>query len=165
MGHAAPFAFDPGYQPAPGIARYLCGTPPVIQAAALECGVDSVLAAEPLGGMAALRAKSLALTRAFADLVESRCAGHGLTRVSPRDDAQRGSQVCFAHPTHGYAMVQALIARGVVGDFRAPQILRFGFTPLYLRYADVWDAVEHMRQMLQGEEWRQARFNERAAVT
>jgi len=165
MGHAAPFEFTPGYRPAPGIRRYLCGTPPVLSLAVLECGVDSVLAAEPLGGMAALRAKSLALTRAFADLVESRCAGHGLTRVSPRDDAQRGSQVCFAHPTHGYAMVQALIARGVVGDFRAPQILRFGFTPLYLRYADVWDAVEHMRQMLQGEEWRQARFNERAAVT
>ncbi|MBX3645887.1 MAG: kynureninase [Rubrivivax sp.] len=165
MGHAAPFEFTPGYRPAPGIRRYLCGTPPVLSLAVLECGVDSVLAAEPLGGMAALRAKSLALTRAFADLVESRCAGHGLTRVSPRDDAQRGSQVCFAHPTHGYAMVQALIARGVVGDFRAPQILRFGFTPLYLRYADVWDAVEHMRQMLQGEEWRQTRFNQRAAVT
>lgn len=165
MGHAAPFEFTPGYRPAPGIRRYLCGTPPVLSLAVLECGVDSVLAAEPLGGMAALRAKSLALTRAFADLVESRCAGHGLTRVSPRDDAQRGSQVCFAHPTHGYAMVQALIARGVVGDFRAPQILRFGFTPLYLRYVDVWDAVEHMRQMLQGEEWRQTRFNQRAAVT
>lgn len=165
MGHAAPFEFTPGYRPAPGIRRYLCGTPPVLGLAALECGVDTVLAAESLGGMAALRAKSLALTRAFAALVEERCAGHGLSLVSPRDDAQRGNQVCFAHPTHGYPMVQALIARGVVGDFRAPQVLRFGFTPLYLRFVDVWDAVEHLRQMLQREEWREARFNQRAAVT
>jgi kynureninase len=165
MGHAAPFEFTPGYRPAPGIRRYLCGTPPVLGLAALECGVDTVLAAEAHGGMAALRAKSLALTRAFAALVEERCAGHGLRLVSPRNDAVRGSQVCFAHPTHGYAMVQALIARGVVGDFRAPDILRFGFTPLYLRFVDVWDAVERMRQMLHNEEWREARFNQRAAVT
>ena len=165
MGHAAPFEFTPGYRPAPGIRRYLCGTPALISLAALECGVDTVLAAEAQGGMAALRAKSLALTRAFAELVETRCAGLGLTLVSPRDDAKRGSQVCFAHPTHGYAMVQALIARGVVGDFRAPQVLRFGFTPLYLRFVDVWDAAEHLRQMLQSEEWREARFNQKAAVT
>ena len=165
MGHAAPFEFTPGYRPAPGIRRYLCGTPAVISLAALECGVDTVLAAEPHGGMHALRAKSLALTRAFAGLAEERCAGLGLTLVSPRDDAQRGSQVCLAHPTHGYAMVQALIARGVVGDFRAPQVLRFGFTPLYLRFVDVWDAVEHLRDMLQREEWREARFNQKAAVT
>ena len=165
MGHAAPFEFTPGYRPAPGIRRYLCGTPAVISLAALECGVDTVLAAEPHGGMHALRAKSLALTRAFAGLVEERCAGLGLTLVSPRDDAQRGSQVCLAHPTHGYAMVQALIARGVVGDFRAPQVLRFGFTPLYLRFVDVWDAVEQLRDMLQREEWREARFNQKAAVT
>jgi kynureninase len=165
MGHAAPFEFTPGYRPAPGIRRYLCGTPPVLGLAALECGVDTVLAAEGLGGMAALRTKSLALTRAFSALVEERCAGHGLTLVSPRDDAVRGSQVCFTHPTHAYAMVQALIARGVVGDFRAPHILRFGFTPLYLRFVDVWDAVERMRQMLHNEEWREARFNQKAAVT
>lgn len=165
MGHAAPFEFTPGYRPAPGIRRYLCGTPPVIGLAALECGVDTVLAAEAHGGMAALRTKSLALTHAFAKGVEERCAGFDLTLVSPRDDAIRGSQVCFAHPTHGYAMVQALIARGVVGDFRAPDILRFGFTPLYLRFVDVWDAVERMRQMLHDEEWREARFNQKAAVT
>ena len=165
MGHAAPFEFTEGYRPAPGIRRYLCGTPAVLSLAALECGVDTVLAAETHGGLPALRAKSLALTRAFTDLVETRCAGFGLTLASPRDDALRGSQVCFAHPTHGYAMVQALIARGVVGDFRAPDILRFGFTPLYLRHVDVWDAVEHLRQMLQREEWREARFNQRAAVT
>jgi kynureninase len=174
MGHAAPFEFTPGYRPAPGIRRYLCGTPPLLSLAALECGVDTVLAAEPLGGMAALRRKSLALTRAFATLVEARCSGHGLTRVSPIEDTLRGSQVCFAHPSIGYPVMQALIARGVVGDFRAGDkshpagagdILRFGFTPLYSRFTDVWHAVEHLRQVLEGGEWREARFNQRAAVT
>jgi len=165
MGHAAPFEFTPDYRPAAGIRRYLCGTPPVLSLAALECGVDTVLAAEALGGLAALRRKSLALTRAFADGVESRCAGHGLKLVSPRDDALRGSQVCFAHPSIGYPVMQALIARGVVGDFRAPDILRFGFTPLYTRFVDVWHAVGHLQQVLEGGEWREARFNQRAAVT
>jgi kynureninase len=174
MGHAAPFEFTPDYRPAPGITRYLCGTPAVLAMAALECGVDTVLAAEPLGGMAALRAKSLAMTRAFAARVEARCAGHGLSLVSPRDDALRGSQVCLAHPEIGYPVVQALIARGVIGDFRAGDrtrpsgawdILRFGFTPLYLRFVDVWDAVEHLAEVLERGEWREARFNRKAAVT
>lgn len=170
MGHAAPFRFTPDYQPAPGISRYLCGTPPVISLAALECGVDTVLAAEPHGGMAALREKSLALTRLFAELVEQRCAGFGLSVVSPREDTLRGSQVCLTREDGAYAIVQALIARGVIGDFRAgdagaPDILRFGFTPLYVGYADVWDAVEHLVQVMQREEWREARFNQRAAVT
>jgi kynureninase len=165
MGHAAPFDFDPAYRPAPGIRRYLCGTPPVLSLAALECGVDTLLAAEVYGGIGALRAKSVALTEAFAGLVESRCAGHGLKRVSPREAAQRGSQVCFSHPEIGYAVMQALIARRVVGDFRAPDVLRFGFTPLYTRFADVWHAADHLQQVLQREEWREARFNRRAAVT
>lgn len=163
MGHAAPFEFTPGYRPAPGIARYLCGTPPVLSMAALECGVDTVLAAEPFGGMSALRRKSLALTRLFAAEVEARCPE--LTLVSPRDDAQRGSQVCFAHPEIGYPVVQALIARGVIGDFRAPDILRFGFTPLYLRFVDAFDAAVHLQQVLTSGEWRDARFNQRNAVT
>jgi kynureninase len=165
IGHAAPFEFTPGYRPARGISRYLCGTPPVLSLAALECGVDTVLAAHPLGGMAALRAKSSALTRLFADLVDERCAGAGLTVVSPRDDTQRGSQVCLARDVGAYAIVQALIARNVIGDFRAPDVLRFGFTPLYLRYVDVWDAVEQLREVMASGEWREARFNQRAAVT
>jgi kynureninase len=165
MGHAAPFAFDPGYRPAPGIARYLCGTPPVIQVAALECGVDTVLAAAPLGGMDALRSKSLALTELFMRLVAERCGGHGLGLVTPHEAPQRGSQVSYTLAEGGYAIVQALIARGVVGDFRATDILRFGFTPLYLRFVDVWDAVEHLRQVLETNEWRHERFHRKAAVT
>jgi kynureninase len=179
-GHAAPFAFTPGYQPAPGINRYLCGTPPVLAMAALECGVDTLLAAQPLGGMAAIRAKSLALTRLFIDLVQQRCGGHGLQFSSPDVDAERGSQVCLAFApdsTAGragaaFAVVQALIARRVVGDFRAgdaqdglPDILRFGVTPLYTRFADVWDAVDQLRQVLQTAQWREPRFNQRGVVT
>jgi len=165
LGHAAPFEFTPDYQPAAGITRFICGTPPVLSLAALECGLDSVLAAEPFGGMPALRAKSLALTALFAQLVEARCGGRGLTLESPREDARRGSQVCFTHETAGYPIMQALIARGVVGDFRAPDILRFGFTPLYVRFVDVWDAVEQLLQVLESGEWKQARFNQRSAVT
>ncbi len=162
-GHAAPFEFTLGYRPAAGISRYLCGTPAVLSLAALECGVDTLLAAEPLGGMAALRAKSLALTRLFAQRVQATCPA--LQRVSPADDAWRGSQVCLAHAEWGYPVMQALIARGVVGDFRAPDILRFGFAPLYLRFVDAWDAAEHLRQVLEGGEWRRPEFNQRQAVT
>ena len=165
MGHAAPFEFDPAYRPAPGIARYQCGTPAVLSLAALECGVDTLLAAAPLGGMAALRAKSIALTDLFIALVDERCAGHGLECITPREHARRGSQVSFARGEGAFAIVQALIARGVVGDFRAPDVMRFGFTPLYLRFVDVWDAVEHLRQVLASGEWQQARFNRKAAVT
>ena len=163
IGHAAPFEFTPGYRPAEGIARYLCGTPAVLSLAALECGVDTALAAEPLGGMAALRRKSLALTRLFADRVQATCPQ--LALASPVDDAQRGSQVCFAHPDIAYPVVQALIARGVIGDFRAPDVLRFGFTPLYLRFVDAFDAAEHLRQVLDSGEWQAPQFNQKHAVT
>jgi len=175
-GHAAPFEFTPHYRPAPGVARYLCGTQPIIALAGLECGIDSVLAAEAFdagqGPMAALRAKSLALTDAFITLVEQRCAGR-FTLVTPREHGRRGSQVCLALRDGGagaYAIVQALIARGVIGDFRAgdaqmPDILRFGFTPLYLGFEDVWNAVEHLVQVLDREEWKRPEFNQKLAVT
>ncbi len=163
MGHASPFEFTPDYRPAAGISRYLCGTPAVLAMAALECGVDTVLAAEPFGGMAALRRKSLALTRLFTERVEALCPG--LTLASPRDDALRGSQVCFAHTEIGYPVMQALIARGVIGDFRAPDILRFGFTPLYVRFVDAFDAAVHLQQVLDSGEWQRAAFNQRQAVT
>ncbi len=175
-GHAAPFAFTPDYRPAAGITRYQCGTQPIISLSALECGVDATLSAKPFGGMAALRSKSLALTDLFIALAEERCAGHGLSLVTPREHAKRGSQVCLAREASdgeagAYAIVQALIARGVIGDYRAgdganhPDILRFGFTPLYLGYADVWDAVEHLKQVLASGEWRRPEFNRTHAVT
>ena len=165
LGHAAPFEFTEDYRPAVGIQRFVCGTPPVLSMAALDCGVDVFADAERFGGMAALRHKSLALTALFIDLVEARCAGHGLALVTPRDDALRGSQASFARAEGAYAIMQALIARGVIGDFRAPDILRFGFTPLYTRFVDAWDAAEQLAAVLASGEWREARFNQRAAVT
>ena len=165
LGHAAPFDFAPGYRPASGIARFACGTPPIVSLAALECGVDTVLAAEALGGMPALREKSLALTDLCIELVDARCGGFGLTQCTPRDPALRGSQVSYSREEGAYVIMQALIGRGVIGDFRAPDVLRFGLAPLYTRHVDVWDAVEHLRQVLQSGEWRDARFSARAAVT
>jgi kynureninase len=165
LGHAAPFEFTSDYRPAGGVSRFMCGTPPVLSLAALECGVDTLLAAEPLGGLPALRRKSLALTELFIALVESRCAGQGLSLITPRDAHERGSQVSFTRPEGAYAIVQALIERNVIGDFRAPDVLRFGFTPLYTRFVDVWDAVEHLRGVLASGLWREARFNVKAAVT
>jgi kynureninase len=170
-GHAAPFAFTPDYQPAPGITRYQCGTQPIISLSALECGLEVFEAAESLGGMTALRAKSLALTDLFIQLIEERCADHGLGLATPRAHAQRGSQVCLTRSEGAYAIVQALIARGVVGDFRAGDggrhldILRFGFTPLYIGFEDVWNAVEHLKQVLESGEWQRHEFNQKHAVT
>jgi len=160
MGHAEPFAFAPGYRAAEGIARALVGTPPILSLAALEVGVDLALEAD-LGDV---RAKSEALGETFITLVEGDCAGLGLRLASPRDPKQRGSQVCFAHD-EGYAIMQALIARGVIGDFRAPDILRFGFAPLYVRFADVGHAVRHLREVLQHREWDRPEFKRRATVT
>ena len=170
-GHAAPFAFTPDYQPAAGVHRYLCGTQPVLSLALLECGLDVFKAADALGGMRALRSKSLALTDLFIDLVEQRCQGHGLELATPRQHAERGSQVSLTREQGAYAIVQALIARGVVGDFRAgdgnqyPDILRFGFTPLYLGFADVWNAVEQLHQVLASGEWQKPAFQQKQVVT
>jgi kynureninase len=142
-GHAAPFAMAPGFTPSEGIGRALCGTQPIVSLALVECGLDVFEETD----MAAIRAKSLALTDLFIALVEARCGGHPLGLVTPRGHARRGSQVSLTHP-HGFAVMAALIARGVIGDYREPGIMRFGFTPLYTSFADVWDAVEILRAIL-----------------
>ncbi len=142
-GHAAPFAMAPAFAPADGIARALCGTQPIVSLAMVECGLDIY----DQTSMTALRAKSLALTDLFIELVEQRCAAHPLGLVTPREHARRGSQVSFTHP-HGYAVMAALIARGVIGDYREPAIMRFGFTPLYTSFTDVWDAVDILCDIL-----------------
>jgi kynureninase len=142
-GHAAPFEMAPGFVPTDGIGRALCGTQPIVSLAMVECGLDVF----GQTSMAAIRTKSLALTDLFIELVEQRCADHPLGLVTPREQARRGSQVSFTHP-HGYAVMSALIARGVIGDYREPAIMRFGFTPLYTSFADVWDAVEILRDIL-----------------
>ena len=170
-GHAAPFAFTPDYQPAKGITRFQCGTQPILSLTALDCGLDAMLAAEPLGGMSALHQKSLALTGLFMQLVRTQLHGHGFGIATPAEEALRGSQVSLTRTDGAYAIVQALIERGVIGDFRAgdggqhADILRFGFTPLYIGYADVWRAADQLLQVMQSGEWQDARFSQKQAVT
>jgi kynureninase len=160
MGHAAPFAFDDAYRPADGIARFLCGTPPMLSLLALECGVDMFDGVE----LRVLAEKGQRLASLFIELVENRCAGHGLALLTPRDPAARGSHVSFAHPD-AWPIMQAMIEHGVIGDFRAPDVLRCGFTPLYLGFEDVWRAVEILRDILVTDAWREPRFQVRARVT
>ena len=160
LGHAAPFAFETGYRPGQGIARTMVGTPPVLSLAALEVGIDIALQAP----MEQVRAKSVRQTTIFAELLEQVGAGLGFQLASPRDAARRGSQVCLAHG-QAYAIMQALIARGVIGDFRAPDILRFGITPLYTRYVDLFDAAEALRLVMAGGEWQAPEHQTRRAVT
>lgn len=170
-GHAAPFEFTPDYQPAKGITRYQCGTQPVLSLVALDTGLDAFLEVEKLGGMPALRKKSLALTGLFMDLVKTQLLEHGFGIATPNEDELRGSQVSLTRSDGAYAIVQALIARGVIGDFRAgdgkqqPDILRFGLTPLYVGYADVWHAVRNLKEVMATQEWQQSRFSKKQAVT
>ena len=158
MGHAAPFDFDAEYRPRDGIGRFLTGTPPIVAMAALEAGLATF---EGLG-MADIEAKSQALSELMISEVEARYPGVAL--ASSRDPAKRGSHVVFAHP-EGYAVMQALIARGVIGDFRTPDLIRFGFAPLYNRFEEVWHAVDALAAVIKTQEWKQPRFTERAAVT
>ncbi|EEW26446.1 kynureninase [Rhodobacter ferrooxidans] len=158
LGHEAPFAFEPGYRPGAGIERMRVGTPPVLQLAALEAALDIWDQVD----MADLRAASLALTDQFIAGVEAACPT--LTLATPRDHDRRGSQVSFRHP-EGYAIMQALIARGVIGDFRAPDILRFGFTPLFIGAPEVSRAIEVLAEVMQGTLWDRPEYRTRARVT
>lgn len=160
MGHAAPFEFGDGYRPGAGVKRFLCGTPPILGLAALESAVDLFGEVD----RTALFAKGQALCDAFVAAVEDRCAGFGLTLVSPRGPASRGSHIAFAH-ADAWPVMAALVARGVVGDFRAPDLLRFGFTPLYTGFEDVWHAVETLRDILATRAWDSDAFRIRSAVT
>jgi kynureninase len=158
LGHEAPFAFDTDYRPGRGIERMRVGTPPVLQMAALEAAMDIWDQVD----MQALRAKSMELTALFIELVEAACPD--LTLNAPRDANMRGSQVAFAHP-ESYAIMQCLIAHGVIGDFRAPDNMRFGFTPLYIDEADVRGAVDILAKIMNERLWDVPQFQTRAAVT
>ncbi|HEX6375525.1 MAG TPA: kynureninase [Allosphingosinicella sp.] len=158
MGHAEPFAFTDDYRPAPGIDRFLAGTPPMLSLAALESGVESFAGAD----MEALWAKSIALFDLFADLVETHCPE--LVCISPRDPERRGSHISFRHP-HAFELCQALIADGVIGDFRAPDVVRFGLTPLYLGFVDMWEAAQRLQKLLKSGRWRDPKFAVRGKVT
>ena len=160
LGHARPFDFVDNYAPAPGVARFLAGSHPILGITALEVGVDLMLRADAQCRLD----KSRALTGLFVQLVESRCAGQGLELASPRDPEARGSHVAF-RSAHAYALIQALTVRGVIGDFRAPDAMRFGFAPLYNRYADLWHAVEVLREVLQTAAWDRPEFEQSRAIT
>lgn len=159
-GHARPFDMTDAYEPADGIRRFLVGTQPILSLATMEPGIDLALSVD----QEASRSKSLGLTSLFMRLVDERLASHPLELVTPREDDRRGSQVSYRHP-HGYAVMKALIADGVIGDYREPGILRFGFAPLYVRHVDVWDAVEALRRVLDEERWRAPAFQMRTTVT
>ena len=158
MGHAAPFDFDLDYRPAEGVERMRVGTPPIIALAVLDAALDAWEGVD-LGDV---RRASLALSDRFIRGVETRCPA--LMLGSPRDGAARGSQVSFRHPD-GYAIMQALIAHGVIGDFRAPDTLRFGFTPLYIGPDEVDRAIDVLGDVLQRRLWDTEHFRRRAAVT
>lgn len=160
FGHTRQFAMEAQYAPSSGIARYLCGTQPITSLAMVECGLEIFAQTD----MASLRTKSLALTDLFIALVEDRCAAHSLVLITPREHARRGSHVSFEHP-EGYAVIQALIARGVIGDYREPRIMRFGFTPLYTSFTEVFDAVEILGDILDNATWDQPQFKVRNSVT
>lgn len=159
-GHAAPFAFQRDYAPAPGIVQMLSGTQPVLSLMVAEVGVDMFLRAE----MSEIRRKSMALGDLFIRLMELRCGNYGFELASPGDAARRGSHVAFNHP-QGYPIMQALISKKTIGDFRTPETMRFGFAPLYVRYVDVWDAVDRLNELMATNCWQDPRFSQQSVVT
>jgi kynureninase len=160
MGHRAPFAFDPEYEAAPGMLQYLCGTPPILSMAALDAALDLFAEVD----MEALRAKSVALGTLFLELLQKTELAAELRLLSPSASEQRGSQLAFSHP-QAYGLVQAWIERGVVADFREPDVLRVGFAPLYNSYGDIWQALEALREVVAGREHLDPRWSERQKVT
>ena len=159
-GHAAPFAFEPGYRAAPGIRKFLCGTQPILSMRALKPALDIFDGLD----MDQLRAKSVALTSLFIELAEATCFPLGITLVSPREAGLRGSQVALGFG-QAYPVMQALIAEDVIGDFRAPDILRFGFAPLYISFTDTCRAAETLHRIMATGRWRNERFQARQKVT
>jgi kynureninase len=158
MGHAAPFAFELGYRPAPAIDRLRVGTPPILSMAALDAALDVFESVD----MVALRERSIALSEDFISRIEADCPE--LQLASPRDSSQRGSQVSFRF-VEGYAAMQALIARGVIGDFREPDVMRFGFTPIYIGFADVEKAARTLVEIVRGRLWDRPEYRARNKVT
>ena len=160
MGHRDPFAFTDAYEPAEGMTRFRCGTPGILGMTALECGVDVFQQTH----LAALRQKAVQLSQLLIDLMEQECANHNFELASPRDARKRGGHVAFRHP-EGHGIYQALKTRGVISDFRTPDVLRFGITPLYLRFEDVFQLVQHIKWVMETRAWDQPSYRKRAAIT
>ncbi|MEI6737377.1 MAG: kynureninase, partial [Pseudomonadota bacterium] len=160
FGHKTPFQFEPSFSPANNISRFLCGTPSILATVALRCGIEAFDGVE----MTAIRTKSLALTDLFWQLMDEHCGNFGFVCIAPVEHRSRGSQLSFAH-NNAYEVMQAIIDRGLVGDFRQPNLLRFGFTPLYTRFVDCWDAVIVIRDVMTSGAWKAAKFKKRNTVT
>src|SRR5256714_9351760 len=160
MGHAAPFAFEQECRPAPGITRQLAGSPPILSMLAFEVAIDLWLRVDQREA----RRKSMALGDLFIKLVDETCRDLGVEVTSPREARLRGSQVSLRH-SEGYRVMRALIDRGVIGDFRTPDLLRFGFSALYTRYVDVFDAVRHLQEVLTSRAWNRPEYANRLPVT
>ncbi|MSP47881.1 MAG: kynureninase [Alphaproteobacteria bacterium] len=160
LGHANPFEFGLDYRPAPGILQWRCSSPPILGMVAMEAGIDDLIEA----GIEPVRAKSLALTGLLMRLVDERLAGHGFTPATPRAPERRGSQMAFHHK-NGWPIMQALIARKVIGDFREPDIVRFGIAAPYVRFVDIWDAVEHLRDVMASGAWKKPEYQVKKWVT
>lgn len=160
MGHLSPFQFSAEYAGAPGIEKFLTGTPPVISMSALDAALDVFNNVN----MQDVRHKSIQLTELFVTLAAQMPALAALSLASPVDAQQRGAQLAWRHP-HAYAICQALIAEGVIGDFRAPDILRLGFSPLYLRYEDIWRSVQVLANIMETGRWQQEKFSQTSRVT
>lgn len=160
MGHAAPFQFSPAYVPAPGIRRLLAGASEVLALSSINASLDVFAALD----MDAVRAKSLDMSGLLMQLIEQECAGHDFVVATPRAPEQRGSHVAVRHP-QGYAIMQALIARNFIGDFRAPDVMRFAITPIYQRYMDIWDLVSALRKIMETREWDCKKYSYKTAVT
>ena len=159
-GHVAPFAFEEKFRPASNIGRFLCGTQPVLALKGVACGLDSYAGVS----MLEVREKSKGLCDLFIRLIKQECPDFGMQLVGPESSELRGSQVSYRFE-QGYSLMQALIERGVVGDFRAPDLMRFGFAPLYIRYEDIWSAVQCLKICLQQEIWLQEKYQLRLPVT
>ncbi|MGO3385392.1 MAG: kynureninase [Acinetobacter guillouiae] len=159
-GHNKPFDMAQNYEPAVGIRRYLCGTQSIISMSLIECGLDIFLNTS----MDKIRTKSLKLTDLFMALVEQECTDFGFEMITPVVHKHRGSHVSYKHQ-FGYEIIQALIKRGVIGDYREPEVLRFGITPLYLGFVDIWDAVQHLKQVMILGEWENSEYQVRGQVT
>ena len=160
FGHAAPFEFSAEYEPAKGIRKMLCGTPPVLSMAALEASLEDWQAVD----MEAVRVKSVRLSELFRQLVLQECGSEALELSSPLDPDCRGSHLAFRHP-QAYGVIQALIAEGVIGDFRGPDLVRFGFAPLYLRYQDIWEAIKALSRILRERRYLLKEFQQKKSVT
>ena len=160
LGHIKPFDFEVEYQPANDINKFICGTPPIIAYKAIESGLEIFKDLSIIE----IREKSIKLSEMFIQLMQQECTEFGFTLFSPKNSEQRGSQISFLHE-NAYSIIQALISHGIIGDYREPNVMRFGISPLYMRFEDVWNAITCLREIMQTGEWQSEKFKNKNYVT